>query len=161
MLEQYAVKRKQGNAPISRQETQVFPVETLYPYGFAGYFMPPETRETGFAVGGRVAHKNYPKLSPEYTRTPAPRTAGKSRGPENGGLSVSLVSFVRESEYPCGFPGGSHGKRLCCHVFPLLPVVRSDQGKRYSRASSPAGNSRREFSLGCWVATRSTLRVTK
>ncbi|MHB1246704.1 MAG: hypothetical protein ACYCZH_09685, partial [Sulfuriferula sp.] len=38
--------------------------------------------------------------------------------------AVSLVSQERESEYPCGIPGGFLGKHPC---FPLFPVFPGDR----------------------------------
>ncbi|MHB1245879.1 MAG: hypothetical protein ACYCZH_05515, partial [Sulfuriferula sp.] len=35
--------------------------------------------------------------------------------------AVSLVSQERESEYPCGIPGGFLGKHPCFQLFPVFP----------------------------------------
>ncbi len=162
MPEQDVPNGKQGNTPAPRRETRVFPVKIKHPCGFAGNFVPWETRETGFVVGGRVDHKNDQKFPPEYTRAPAPRIAEKSRGPENRGLLVSLVSFVRVSEYPCGFAGGSNGKHPCCRLFPVFPITReSARGNGSSLALSPAGNRDRVEILGCNFLALATLGVTK
>lgn len=155
MPEQFVLSRKQGNAAAPLRETPVFPAQSFYPCGFAGDFVPWATRETGFAVGGRVEHKNDQKFHPEYPCSPAPRIAEKSRGPENRGVSVSLVSFVRESKYPCGFAGGSNGKRLCCRLFPVLPVYGS------SPAKNTCGSEQRVQLLGCNSPALATLGVTK
>lgn len=116
----------------------------------SGQFLPPGQTGHGFLEGSSDA-----RLFPGETHRPrAPFGKGKESRPEKQGNPLSLLSLIKESEYPCGLPQdfcGTSGLSQPCPVCPL---------QRVPVWCTPAGLSGRVLPLGCVRPTSATRVMT-
>lgn len=149
---------KQGNTQDPYGKQPCFPVKTAQPCGLQGGFLAWETRETVFEGGAGLAPEHHLNFAHDDSRSPLPPNLCSCRAEHaTSHNTVSHVSHVRDSQYPCGFSGDFCGKHSRFPLFPVFPVVPDQAEAQQERAAImefDGGMSRAEAEAAAGLVSR-------